>query len=305
MSAADRGLSDAARTLLDRHLDAVERVLDEAGVSRSERRAICDEVETQACEMAWRRAEGEPTEQHIKAVLAELDDPEAYRTAAEPAAPKTAARALEAGPQVHKFALWAFLLPPAEFVLLFTPFHPKGEGPTYVCFAVVSFVCIVFAALAIRDIRRQPDRYCGVALAVFGALAFPLLVLNTLVVVNVSELDPWGITKVQVKQHIIKFEDEVRQRHVARHGPDVPFEQLMPRLPPDSPLSESERKRIAEQIEELPEQTAPLTESEQWIAKHATTLDILNHVVIIGSSLAFSALLFFLVYRCCRPRSLT
>ena len=81
MSDTDQDLSADVRTRLDEHLASVDWALSEAGVSGSDRRDICREVEAQACEMVWQRAEGEPTEEDMTTVLAELDDPEDYRQA--------------------------------------------------------------------------------------------------------------------------------------------------------------------------------------------------------------------------------
>src|SRR3990170_3428982 len=90
MNAADQTLPPEARTLLNQHLDAVDRALADSGVPRSERRTICEEVESQACEMLRQRAPGEPTEQDVQAILAEMDDPESFRQRAD-AAPQLAA----------------------------------------------------------------------------------------------------------------------------------------------------------------------------------------------------------------------
>jgi hypothetical protein len=131
MNNAERVLHADVRERLDEHLDSVERVLAEAGVSRAERRSICDEVETQACEMVWQRSEGEPTEQQIRAVLAELDDPEAYREAADPSEQVHTAHRPVANSKVHSFALWALLLPAADVFLLFSgiPIHRRARCP--------------------------------------------------------------------------------------------------------------------------------------------------------------------------------
>ena len=131
MDSPERMLDAEARARLDEHLDSVDRVLAESGVSRSDRRSICDEVEAQACEMAWARAEGEPTEQDMRAVLAELDAPEAYRQAAETNGQAYAARPLAAGLRLHPFALCALLVPIASAGASSPPPGTRDLGPPW------------------------------------------------------------------------------------------------------------------------------------------------------------------------------
>lgn len=245
MNNADRVIPAEVRRLLDEHLDSVERALADSGVSFSDRRSICDEVETQACEMLWPRADGKPTEQQMRAVLAELDDPEAYREAVEPNDHVRPVSVPVDSPKVHSFGLCAFLLLPASVVLLFlSPFHSQagGEVAGSIYFGVVAFLSIVFATLAIRDIRRQPDRYFGIALAIFGALSIPLLFLNTVVILNVSEINPYST--VLLKQTLIRKMDEMQQRvqqdHRERHEPAVSIE------PPNLARDETSALKLSE-----------------------------------------------------------
>ena len=125
--------------------------------------------------------EGEPAEEDMRAVLVELDDPEAYREAAEESGQVRVPSSLVADRKVHAFALCALLLPTAGMLLLFSPVRPQGEVPTLIWLGLLTFLSIVFATMAIRDIRREPNRYFGAVLpALSGAMAIPLLVLNTL-----------------------------------------------------------------------------------------------------------------------------
>ncbi|MFI4862505.1 MAG: hypothetical protein ACIAXF_17710 [Phycisphaerales bacterium JB063] len=65
---------------IDAHLDKIEKVLARDGATRTERRAITDELETQIRDMLVAEAKGEPmTPAHLAAVLGRLDPPEAYR----------------------------------------------------------------------------------------------------------------------------------------------------------------------------------------------------------------------------------
>ena len=76
-------LTAEGRARLDGHLDAVEAALAAAGKTRAERRAIVDDVETQALEML--RAGGGSV-QEVEAVLARMDRPESFGRAPAAAA---------------------------------------------------------------------------------------------------------------------------------------------------------------------------------------------------------------------------
>src|SRR4051794_5843844 len=77
MMTAPTNLDSALQALIDDRLDAIERVLLEAGASRGERRGVVEEVEAQIHELLGRRG-GEPTRADVAAVLDSLDPPEAY-----------------------------------------------------------------------------------------------------------------------------------------------------------------------------------------------------------------------------------
>lgn len=73
------------QNLLDAHLDKVDQVLRSYGKSRTDRNAIVDELANQIMEMLTARtrdsgggAGREPSIDDLKAVLAEIDPPEAY-----------------------------------------------------------------------------------------------------------------------------------------------------------------------------------------------------------------------------------
>src|SRR5205823_11970583 len=67
------------RALVDERLDAIDRVLLHAGVSRGERRDIGEAVAAQIDDLLARRAgEGALTRADVLAVLAQLDPPEPY-----------------------------------------------------------------------------------------------------------------------------------------------------------------------------------------------------------------------------------
>lgn len=162
-----------ARKLLDDHLDAVERVLAESGMSRLERRVVCDEVETQAGEMAIARANGEITCHIMQSVISELDPPAGYRQPAEPAPSHPA---LSPPPQkLSSFAIGSVIVPIIATMLLLSSDGALGVIGWVGGVAVISFL---LSMIAIRDIRLSSGRTTGIGFAVFGMLAIPLLVMN-------------------------------------------------------------------------------------------------------------------------------
>lgn len=173
MNATEFELDASLRSMLDQHLDAIESVLAESGLSRAERRNICDEVEAQATEMVWQRGEGNPpSPQLMAAVIAELDDPEAYRDG-DPPAMTTVSESNEKHPEakLHPFSLWALLTPILGFMLMFTPFGPKGEVYGFIWLGLLAAMSITFSSIAIRDIRHEPQRYYGVTGSLFESVS--------------------------------------------------------------------------------------------------------------------------------------
>src|SRR5262245_25484527 len=67
------------RHLIDNRLDAIDRILIEAGAARAERGNILSDIEAQIYEMLRATVgEREPTRRDLLDVLAKLDPPEAY-----------------------------------------------------------------------------------------------------------------------------------------------------------------------------------------------------------------------------------
>lgn len=163
-----------ARKLLDSHLDAVERVLADSGMSRLERRVVCDEVETQACEMAIERSKvGEITLSVMQNVIAELDSPASYVHQADPA-PVHAA--ISHPPQkLSSFAIGSVIVPIIAVMLLLAS---DGALGVLGWLGGVTVISVLLSMIALRDIRHSGGRTVGLGFAVFGMLAIPLLVLN-------------------------------------------------------------------------------------------------------------------------------
>src|SRR5262245_40097390 len=79
MTATIDELTLPLRNLIDNRLDAIDRILIDAGTARAERGNILSDIEAQIYEML-RAAVGErePTRRDVLDVLAKLDPPEAY-----------------------------------------------------------------------------------------------------------------------------------------------------------------------------------------------------------------------------------
>ncbi len=180
MNATEFELDASLRSMLDQHLDAIEQVLTESGLSRAERRNICDEVEAQATEILWQRAEGNrPTPQLMAAVIAELDTPEAYH---DVEVPNLSAKPRELAPPVtlHMFAFWALMTAFLGFIILITPMGYLAAQYRFVWLGLLFVLSLVLSSIAVRDIWHRPDRFYGVPIAVSGTAAFPLLLFNWL-----------------------------------------------------------------------------------------------------------------------------
>jgi hypothetical protein len=75
------------QSLIEKRLDLVDRVLQDARVSRSERTTILQELEGQILQLVERRSE-QPTRDDVLSVLSELDPPEAFLSNGTDASPE-------------------------------------------------------------------------------------------------------------------------------------------------------------------------------------------------------------------------
>jgi hypothetical protein len=78
MTAVTLELAPALQRLVDERLDSIDRVLQRAGLSRSERQSAVAEVDSQIHEMLAQRAPAGPERHDLIAVLSQLDPPEAF-----------------------------------------------------------------------------------------------------------------------------------------------------------------------------------------------------------------------------------
>jgi hypothetical protein len=169
------------RELIDERLDAIDRVLLRAGVSRGERCRIVEEVEAQVYEQLARRAGGEPTRADVAAVLDSLDPPEAYapegyRRLAGQARPRLPQPSLLAVGSAAGGVLTLLL----ALLLLGIAADDNEEVallgavlvlPAAVAVSVCGVVCIL-------RIRGSGGWLYGLPAALFAALVFPLLAGN-------------------------------------------------------------------------------------------------------------------------------
>ncbi len=210
----------------DDHLDAIEGVLLRGDVSRTERRSIVDEVETQIYEMLAARAEQEPAAA-VAAVLAELDPPIAYaaedvvspvRSEASPAGESDVFRSFRErllianlrrqwrrwwSPSAHDRrlsppavvgAVWAGF---ALFLAMLAAASGRPPEPLVGlmllvgCSGAVAVTLLGFIAL--RRIRRSEGREYGLPLALVEAFLFPAVLANLALVGVLAATDGAGL----------------------------------------------------------------------------------------------------------------
>ena len=198
-------LESPLQDIVDERLDAIDRVLLRAGVSRGERRRIVEEVEAQVHELLARRNPEAPTRADVAAVLDSLDPPEAYapeeyrhrladpaRAPATPRVPQPSLLALGSAAGAVLTLLLAFL----AYGLL----EGGGGGDRDILLLVLGPVLLLGAGAvtacgiaAIRRIRSSGGWLFGLPAALFAAALFPLLLLNGLVVAAMLLFQEYGL----------------------------------------------------------------------------------------------------------------
>jgi len=176
-------LRSDVRVRLDAHLDAVDRVLMSAGMPRSERQNITEDLGGQILEMLTARSGGSPTRADIEAVLAELDPPEAYadgqQAASAPAPPPPAPHVLTAATIRPRFSRLAII----GAVLVVMVILPLGRRMfLFPWFLVIPVATTILGLISIIQIRHSGGQLYGLGLAVFDALLFPLLLLDVTII---------------------------------------------------------------------------------------------------------------------------
>ncbi len=197
-------LESPLQDIIDERLDAIDRVLLRAGVSRGERRRIVEEIEAQVHELLARRNPESPTRADVAAVLDSLDPPEAYapeeyrHRLAEPALrreqPRVAQPSLLALGSAAGGVL-TLLLGVLAYGLL-----DSGGGDREILLLVLSPLLLLGAGAvtacgiaAIRRIRGSGGWLFGLPAALFAAALFPLILLNGLIVAAMLLFQEYGL----------------------------------------------------------------------------------------------------------------
>ena len=219
-------LPDDVRAQIDAHLDAIERVLSARGMSRSQRRGILDDVQTQIVEMLHRRCPQGATMADARAVLAELDPPESYaqdRDSPDQAIPGGPLGVAPRTPRVAVIAAFWALAFPIFFFWWFSCYSvvPAGQHPPEPQLLLKLCMIAVLASgltapvgttalglLALSRIRRSRGRLCGRALALADALLYPLLALDGLLI--------WGAHSIglALMRHDLQYRSSANHLYV-------------------------------------------------------------------------------------------
>jgi hypothetical protein len=190
MTTTGTELEARLQDMIDARLDAIDRVLLRAGVSRGERRRIVDEVEAQVYELLARRAAGDPTRADVAAVLDSLDPPEAYAPEGyrQRLAEQTRVEARPRVPQPSFLAVSSAVGGVLTLLLgtVLAGLAGESDDKEFVLLAGTLFLLPAATAVtacgvvSIRRIRRSGGWLFGLPAALFAALLFPLLITNLL-----------------------------------------------------------------------------------------------------------------------------
>lgn len=289
------------QAVLDEHLDAVERVLLDAGLSRTERQAICDEIQTQASDMLESRGNVAPTVEDVRTVVAEMDPPDSYRESA------VASPAAAEPTRLHPAALWSVILPATAFLLMFLPFGPRGEGAGLTFLATAALIAIALGVASIVAVRRRPRRWRGVGLAAIGICLLPTVCLATLAVYQWGPGLYWSIVKdANLRDQKIHERDTLlAARNAELHHRILHLEAMVPG--PERELAQREfdewRQQIAKwDVDLAAHPVEPLTEREKWIIVNHNGLNTLSVGVVLSAVILASLMATAMIYYFCRPR---
>jgi hypothetical protein len=210
-------LSAEARKRLDDHLDAVEKVLTDAGRTREQRRAVLDDLESQILDMLATRT-AKPVLADVEAVLGEIDPPSAYAEprpdgnieATAPSELKAPARPA----RLSRVALWGFICIIASLVgfalqllglaLCYTStkdVHGQGPhhgiamwGPFVLWLLIImagpgfGLVGTILGWIGFVQIRGSKGDLRGSGRALFAGLFYPTLFIPILLVLAFTSL---------------------------------------------------------------------------------------------------------------------
>ncbi|MDP9172881.1 MAG: hypothetical protein M3O30_03335 [Planctomycetota bacterium] len=191
---------------VDAHLDAVERHLDAAGISRAKRRGIVDDLETHIVEMINGAGNRAITLAEVNEMLGRLDPPEAYAKATDgsgqmaPAEAEDVVREPRLCRQAWQGVAWIALGLGAQMLsvlgcMAHVDVTPPGgtvaSGPSsgmtiWLTTLVIAALAAALVApiigtslgwIAVERIRNSGRKLYGLVLAVFDALFYPLIVI--------------------------------------------------------------------------------------------------------------------------------
>ena len=202
MTMATVNLESGLQALVDDRLDAIDRVLLRAGVSRGERRNIVEEVEAQVYELLGRKTEGESTRAHVLSVLATLDPPEAY--APEPYRQRVRENGESPKPRIRRPQPSLLALGSATggvvsgFLTVVLTFFVMEDGLGELTLALAALLLpaalavTVCGVVAIVRIRRSDGWLFGLRAALFAAILYPFILANG-VLVMATLFFPMGV----------------------------------------------------------------------------------------------------------------
>lgn len=153
-------MNEQVRKRIDEHLDAIDRILTDSGMTRSERRNITDDVESQILDMLGARSGDDPTLPDVEAILAELDPPEAYGADAQGAS-AASAQSVQ-----------------ADAVSVAVPAFPRGLGITSLVLALVGSFGIVPAVVFMLVMIRDDGTQIHVSMTESLCLGLPFMALE-------------------------------------------------------------------------------------------------------------------------------
>jgi hypothetical protein len=203
MTATVANLDPALQALVDDRLDAIDRVLLRAGVSRGERRDIVEEVEAQIHELLARKSGGESSRADVLAVLGTLDPPEAYapepyRHRVQETVERPAVRIRRPQPSLLALgsAAGAVLCCLLTVVLGLLIVQNGIDEIGLILGALLLPIDLAVTACgiaAIVRIRRSEGWLFGLRAALFAAAVFPLIMGNAILVIAALLFETLGI----------------------------------------------------------------------------------------------------------------
>lgn len=175
MNSTETTLPGDAQRVLEGHLAAVRAALETSGTSPDDVKSICDDLEAQAREMYFARANDKPPRQAMYSVLGELDDPAEFGCAEQGAPPEHVAAEPAPGgaPKLSPFAIASVVVSLLTFLMMLLDVEAG-----LVISAIAAIPGGALGAFGIRQIQRTPGQYKGLPFAVAGIVAIPLFVAN-------------------------------------------------------------------------------------------------------------------------------